>query len=265
MTTRPQARACSSGRPRSLGHDHALARGQPVRLHHVRRAELVQRGADLGLGPRRSGRGGGRDPGGGHDLLGERLRALDHRGRPGRARSRRRPGRPDRVGRRRPPAAPRGRRPPGRRRSAWPARRRRPGRWASTVVQSRRARRCPGCPARRAGSVTSGSRGQGPGQGVLAAAGAEDEDAHAVSLRAPGLRSGARSCRVWSRRGPTPIAAERGADHVLERADVGLGVGAAGPRSSLAARDVLPPAVQVLVDRPGVVEVGLGHRDLARA
>src|ERR1700733_12521319 len=45
---------------------------------------------------------------------------------------------------------------------------------------------------------------------------------------------------------------DRRPDHVFQRLDVGLGV--AGQVSELAGlRDVLPPAVQVLIDRGGVV------------
>src|SRR5579875_2093749 len=53
----------------------------------------------------------------------------------------------------------------------------------------------------------------------------------------------------------------RGADHLLHRRDVGAGV-----RRQVLRRagrgDVLGPAVQVLIHRDRVVELGLGHRDL---
>jgi hypothetical protein len=64
------------GRP-VRGHQHALARGQPVGLDHVRRAEPVQGGGRLARGAG-GHRGRGRDPGGGHHVLGEGFRALDH-------------------------------------------------------------------------------------------------------------------------------------------------------------------------------------------
>src|SRR5581483_7709043 len=55
--------------------------------------------------------------------------------------------------------------------------------------------------------------------------------------------------------------ADRRADHLLHRADVGPRVGRQlVERAGLG--DVLPPAVEVLVDRRRVVEVGLRHRDL---
>src|SRR5215469_346186 len=54
---------------------------------------------------------------------------------------------------------------------------------------------------------------------------------------------------------------QRGADHVLDRPHVGLG--ARGEILELLGRgEVLPPAVQVLVHRFRVVEVGLRHGDL---
>jgi hypothetical protein len=56
---------------------HALARGQPVGLDHVRRAEPVQGGGRLARGAG-GHRGRGRDAGDGHHVLGEGLRALDH-------------------------------------------------------------------------------------------------------------------------------------------------------------------------------------------
>ena len=59
---------------------HALARGQPVGLHDVRAPELVERGLDLGAGGGAQ-RAPGRHARGIHDPLGERLRALELRGR----------------------------------------------------------------------------------------------------------------------------------------------------------------------------------------
>ena len=57
------------------GDDDALAGGQAVLLDHVRRAESVQRGGQLGLGGAHGGLGGGHARGR-HDLLGEGLGAL---------------------------------------------------------------------------------------------------------------------------------------------------------------------------------------------
>ena len=80
MTTRPpglakQAAAWVRASSRLFGDDHALAGGEPVVLDDVWRAEVVEcvvdllgRGADVGA---RRG-----DVGRGHDLLGERLAAL---------------------------------------------------------------------------------------------------------------------------------------------------------------------------------------------
>src|SRR5262245_10007618 len=58
--------------------------------------------------------------------------------------------------------------------------------------------------------------------------------------------------------------ADSGAGDLLERADVGLR-GAGQVLEGLGPRDVLRPAVQVVVDRPGVVELGLRHRDVVVA
>nr|BFF22763.1 hypothetical protein GCM10025732_07280 [Glycomyces mayteni] len=59
-----------------LGDDDALAGGEAVVLDDVGRAELVERGLGL-LAGAAGARGGGRDARGGHDLLREGLRALD--------------------------------------------------------------------------------------------------------------------------------------------------------------------------------------------
>lgn len=66
------------------GHDDALAGGETVVLHDVRGAERVERLVDL----RRVGahvRAGGGHAGAGHDVLGERLGALQLGGLAGRA------------------------------------------------------------------------------------------------------------------------------------------------------------------------------------
>src|SRR5215475_6702777 len=58
--------------------------------------------------------------------------------------------------------------------------------------------------------------------------------------------------------------ADRGTGEVLDRLDVMLrGRGQVSERSGL--RDVLPPPVEVLVDRLGVMELGLRHRDVVVA
>src|SRR5829696_9908805 len=66
------------------GHHDALAGGQPVVLDHVRRAEPVQGGRQLGGGAAYPGAGGGH-AGRGHHLLGVGLRALQPRSRSSRA------------------------------------------------------------------------------------------------------------------------------------------------------------------------------------
>ena len=61
-----------------LGDEDALAGGEPVVLDHVRRVEAGERGVEVaGVVDRLAARGG--HAGGGHDVLGERLRALDAR------------------------------------------------------------------------------------------------------------------------------------------------------------------------------------------
>src|SRR5215510_10023217 len=58
--------------------------------------------------------------------------------------------------------------------------------------------------------------------------------------------------------------ADRGTGEVLDRLDVVLrGYGQVIERSGL--RDVLPPSIEVLVDRLGVMELGLRHRDVVVA
>src|SRR5262249_14510197 len=58
--------------------------------------------------------------------------------------------------------------------------------------------------------------------------------------------------------------ADRGTGEILDRLDVVLrGHGQVIERSGL--RDVLPPPVEVLVDRLGVMELGLRHRDVVVA
>ena len=61
------------------GDHHALAGREAVVLHDVRRTERVERGLGL-LGGRADERPGRRHAGGGHHVLGERLRALQPRG-----------------------------------------------------------------------------------------------------------------------------------------------------------------------------------------
>ena len=58
-----------------VGDHHALARGQAVVLHDVRRSEIVESSSDLGEG-RAHGGAGGRHARGRHDLLGEGLAPL---------------------------------------------------------------------------------------------------------------------------------------------------------------------------------------------
>src|SRR5436190_23377581 len=106
-------------------------------------------------------------------------------------------------------------------------------------------------------------RFEGADQGVLAPARPDDEDAHAWSLPAelpeqvPDLQ-GLIPARADADR------ADRGADHLLHRADVGARAGRQlVERPGLG--DVLPPAVEVLVDGHRVVELGLRHRDLVVA
>ena len=67
-----------------VGHDDALARGEPVVLDHVGGAERVETRGGL-LDRRRHPRLGGGHARGGHDLLGERLGALEPGARGGRA------------------------------------------------------------------------------------------------------------------------------------------------------------------------------------
>ena len=83
ITTRCPA-ACRSASARSVGDDHALARGELVVLDDVRRLQPVEDCRHLG---RRVGYpvAGGRNAGGGHDLLGERLASLERGGRGARA------------------------------------------------------------------------------------------------------------------------------------------------------------------------------------
>jgi hypothetical protein len=79
-----------------VGDDDALAGGQPVVLDDVRRPELVEGGrCVLGAGAHQCP--GGRDTGGRHHLLGERLGALEP-SRLGRRAEGRDPARADRVG-----------------------------------------------------------------------------------------------------------------------------------------------------------------------
>src|SRR4029077_12892330 len=91
---------------------------------------------------------------------------------------------------------------------------------------------------------------EGADQGVLSPPGTDDEYAHAWRLpeQVPDLQ-GLIPARADADR------ADRGADHLLHRADVGARVGrqlVERPRLG----DVLPPAVEVLVDRYRVVELG---------
>ena len=87
ITTVPQARGVRPGGLQVGGDQHALARREGVVLHHVGRPERGERLVRLGGGGAGE-RGRGGDPGLGHDLLGEGLRALDHGGAGVRARSR---------------------------------------------------------------------------------------------------------------------------------------------------------------------------------
>ena len=65
-------------------HHDALAGGEAVVLDDVRRAERIEGRRDL-VGGGAEPRVGGRHAGGGHHVLGERLRPLELRGRAGRA------------------------------------------------------------------------------------------------------------------------------------------------------------------------------------
>ncbi len=133
------------GRPVG-GHHHALAGGQPVVLHHVRRAELVQR--RRGLRRRRAGPGRARSAPRPRPSRPWRTPSSPRCGPPRRsARSRRsRPHAPRRPPRR--PAAPRDRSPPGRPGPRRPARPPRPGR-RRPAAAARRPSRCRRCRARR--------------------------------------------------------------------------------------------------------------------
>ena len=72
MTTRAQWLACSSATLRSTCHHDTLAGRESVVLHDVRRTELIERGGSLsGVGT--DARRGGRNVGGRHHFLGERL------------------------------------------------------------------------------------------------------------------------------------------------------------------------------------------------
>ena len=156
------------------GDEHALARGQAVRLHHVRRPELGQRRVRLVAVLARVRHGGG-DPGRLHDLLGERLGALDGRG-PAAGTEARDAGRAQRVGH------------PGYQR------RLRADHDQVGAGRPGQARHLPG--VRRVHRVLVGELGdarvawrrmqvgdvrvggQGPGQRVLAAARTEEKDSH---------------------------------------------------------------------------------------
>ena len=71
-----------------VGDDDALARGEPVGLHDVRRAEVIERGLDLAESRRARERAAAGHARGIHDPLRERLRSLELRGCPARAEDR---------------------------------------------------------------------------------------------------------------------------------------------------------------------------------
>ena len=83
ITTRPHAGGVVERGLAVVGHHDPLAGGQPVVLHDVRRPERVERGRGLVGGLAQPG-GRGRDAGGGHHVLGERLGALEPGGLAGR-------------------------------------------------------------------------------------------------------------------------------------------------------------------------------------
>ena len=199
ITTRPQDAAWSSGDLAVGGHHDPLAGGETVVLDHVRRPELVQRGGHL-LGGLAQPRGRGRHPGGGHHVLGEGLAALELGGgrRTGRSRRSRRRGRRRPP---RPPAAPRGRPRPGRRRA-------RVARAATAAGSVGRhgwlGPHLPG-PGIAGGGVHLDHRrvaGERQREGVLATAGADDEDAEAPGGIGGWIRSGAGTRAAYRAAGP---------------------------------------------------------------
>ena len=125
-----------AGRLEVVGDDDALAGGEAVLLDDVGRPEGVERVVDL-LGGGADVRHGGGHPGGGHDLLGERLAALESGGGGRRDRRRRSPRRAARR-RPRPRGGPPGRRRRGRRHTGSRARRRRRRRRGRPGVRSGR-------------------------------------------------------------------------------------------------------------------------------
>ena len=161
-----------------VGDDHALAAREPVVLDHVGGAELVERVRDLVDGRAHMGHGR-RNPGLGHDLLGEGLRPLElrgglrgaERGEPGRAQGIRDagdqrglgadhdqvhaefPGKADNVG---------------------------GVRGSDLMVRADLGR--PGVPGGDVQGRHRGVGGQRQGQGVLTSAGADHEDVHAPQV-----------------------------------------------------------------------------------
>ncbi len=191
MTTRPQAAACASGLVAVVGDHDPLAGGEPVVLDHVRRPELVERRGGLLRGACRPGRQRRGHAGGGHDVLGERLGALEA-GRPRPTGRSRRCLRRARRRRPRPPAAPRARRRPGRRRARSAS--------AATAAPSSRVdgvqlghRGDAGVARRGVQLADPRVAGQRQGQGVLAAAAADDQDLHSS-----GRPSGAGTAQIRS-------------------------------------------------------------------
>ncbi len=192
------AAAASASRGVVADHD-ALAGCEPVGLDHRGAVERSQRGARLGHGGGRE-RGGRGHAGGLHDVLRERLRALELGRRHRRARTRRcRRGAVRRRGR--PRAAPPGRPRPGRRRLRGPARRC-PRRRARRTGWHCAIRAMPGLPGAACSSRTEGERAS---DATSACSRPPEPTTRTITPRPPG-RASASGRGAGRRRPATPAA-----------------------------------------------------------
>ena len=192
MTTRVAGRGVRERLVPVVGDDDALAGGEPVVLHDVRRTELVERGGRL-LGGGADEGAGGRHAGGGHHVLGEGLGPLELGGRA--------------------PTGPNAAIPAARTASATPATSGASGPTTTRSTPSETASAATDGPVQRVDVVQrrdrgdarvargrvhlgdAGVPGQGAGQGVLAAAGADDEGLHGAQARRRVARGTRTPCR----------------------------------------------------------------------